>query len=245
MVVLALVAAVLPRRKGPVELAALTAAVLVAFQIALTHWFYLYLPVGSPRSSSSGYSSRARSRSLRVRNSHRTDRTRPAGLGVAVDQHALDLDAALRGLEAHREARCQIARRQLGHDPDHGIVRARHAGVGDVRRPDRQEARVGGLDVRVRPDDRQTCPSSQSPSAIFSLVASAWTFTRKRGVSRVACATRSSMTSNMDVWGRRKSEAWDVDHREPGAVPERDDREASPGLGTDELFAGRTTRSQN
>ncbi|HET7745044.1 MAG TPA: hypothetical protein VFK76_09920 [Gaiellaceae bacterium] len=44
VVVLALAAAVVPRRKGPVELAALTAAVLVAFQIALTHWFYLYLP---------------------------------------------------------------------------------------------------------------------------------------------------------------------------------------------------------
>jgi hypothetical protein len=43
-VVLALVVAVFPRRKGPVELAALTAAVLVAFQITLTHWFYLYLP---------------------------------------------------------------------------------------------------------------------------------------------------------------------------------------------------------
>ena len=41
---LSLVVAVLPRRKGPVELAALTAAVLVAFQITLTHWFYLYLP---------------------------------------------------------------------------------------------------------------------------------------------------------------------------------------------------------
>ncbi len=44
VIVLALAAAVLPRRKGPVELAALTAAVLVAFQVALTHWFYLYLP---------------------------------------------------------------------------------------------------------------------------------------------------------------------------------------------------------
>ena len=43
-VVLALVVAVLPRRKGPVELAALTAAVLIAFQLTLTHWFYLYLP---------------------------------------------------------------------------------------------------------------------------------------------------------------------------------------------------------
>ncbi|MGH3135871.1 MAG: hypothetical protein ACRDPV_05190 [Gaiellaceae bacterium] len=43
-VALSLVVAIRPRRKGPVELAALTAAVLVALQITLTHWFYLYLP---------------------------------------------------------------------------------------------------------------------------------------------------------------------------------------------------------
>jgi len=43
-VVLAIVVAFVPRTKGPVQLAALTAAVLVAFQITLTHWFYLYLP---------------------------------------------------------------------------------------------------------------------------------------------------------------------------------------------------------
>jgi hypothetical protein len=43
-VALAAVLAFFPRRKGPVELAALTAAVLVAFQLTLTHWFYLYLP---------------------------------------------------------------------------------------------------------------------------------------------------------------------------------------------------------
>jgi hypothetical protein len=41
---LALLVAFVPRRKGPLELAALTAAVLLAFQLALTHWFYLYLP---------------------------------------------------------------------------------------------------------------------------------------------------------------------------------------------------------
>ena len=41
---LAVLVAVVPRRKGPVELAALTAAVLVAFELTLTHWFYLYLP---------------------------------------------------------------------------------------------------------------------------------------------------------------------------------------------------------
>lgn len=42
--VLAGVATVLPRRKGPLELAALTAAILLAVQLSLTHWFYLYLP---------------------------------------------------------------------------------------------------------------------------------------------------------------------------------------------------------
>ena len=41
---LAGVAAVLPRRKSPLELAALTAAVLVGFELALTHWSYLYIP---------------------------------------------------------------------------------------------------------------------------------------------------------------------------------------------------------
>jgi hypothetical protein len=43
-IVLAIVLAFFPRRKGPVQLAALTAALLVAFQLTLTHWFYLYLP---------------------------------------------------------------------------------------------------------------------------------------------------------------------------------------------------------
>lgn len=43
-VVLAGVAAAVPRHKGPLELAALTAAILLAVQLALSHWFYLYLP---------------------------------------------------------------------------------------------------------------------------------------------------------------------------------------------------------
>jgi hypothetical protein len=37
-------AAFLPRRKSPLQLAALTAALLIGFEIVLTHWFYLYLP---------------------------------------------------------------------------------------------------------------------------------------------------------------------------------------------------------
>jgi hypothetical protein len=40
----AAVAAFLPRRKSPLQLAALTGALLIGFEIVLTHWFYLYLP---------------------------------------------------------------------------------------------------------------------------------------------------------------------------------------------------------
>jgi hypothetical protein len=38
------VLAVVPRRRSPLRLAALTAAVLIGFELVLTHWFYLYLP---------------------------------------------------------------------------------------------------------------------------------------------------------------------------------------------------------
>jgi hypothetical protein len=40
----ALAAAFVPRRKSPLQLAALTAALLAGFELVLTHWFYLYLP---------------------------------------------------------------------------------------------------------------------------------------------------------------------------------------------------------
>ena len=42
-VAFAILVAFVPRRKGPVELAALTAAVMLAFELVLTHWFYFYL----------------------------------------------------------------------------------------------------------------------------------------------------------------------------------------------------------
>ena len=40
----ALAVAFVPRRKSIVQLAALTAAVLIGFELVLTHWFYLYIP---------------------------------------------------------------------------------------------------------------------------------------------------------------------------------------------------------
>jgi hypothetical protein len=41
---LAGVVAAVPARKGPLELAALSASVLLGFELALTHWSYLYIP---------------------------------------------------------------------------------------------------------------------------------------------------------------------------------------------------------
>jgi hypothetical protein len=44
LVVGAVAAYFLPRRKSPLQLAALTAALLLGFELVLTHWFYLYVP---------------------------------------------------------------------------------------------------------------------------------------------------------------------------------------------------------
>ena len=41
---LALAVAFVPRRRGPVTVAALAAAVLIALQLTVEHWFYLYIP---------------------------------------------------------------------------------------------------------------------------------------------------------------------------------------------------------
>ena len=40
----AVLAYFVPRRKSPLQLAALTAALLIGFEVVMTHWFYLYLP---------------------------------------------------------------------------------------------------------------------------------------------------------------------------------------------------------
>ena len=44
LVVGSVVVAFVPRRKTPLQLAALTGAILIGFELVLTHWFYLYLP---------------------------------------------------------------------------------------------------------------------------------------------------------------------------------------------------------
>ena len=44
LVAAAVAFAFVPRRKSPLQLAALTGALLLGFELVLTHWFYLYIP---------------------------------------------------------------------------------------------------------------------------------------------------------------------------------------------------------
>ncbi len=44
VLVATVVFAFVPRRKSPLQLAALTAVLLLGFELVLTHWFYLYIP---------------------------------------------------------------------------------------------------------------------------------------------------------------------------------------------------------
>ena len=44
LVVAAIAVAFVPRRPSPLQLAALTGALLAGFEVVLTHWFYLYIP---------------------------------------------------------------------------------------------------------------------------------------------------------------------------------------------------------
>ena len=56
----AVLVAFVPRRKSILQLAALTAAVLIGFELVLTHWFYLYIPWFFPFVAFAVLSARAR-----------------------------------------------------------------------------------------------------------------------------------------------------------------------------------------
>jgi len=93
------------------------------------------------------------------------------------------------------------------------------------------------------PTTAVTRPSSQRASAIFSLVASAWTSTRTSRVSAVAAVTSSSITSNIAVAGCRNSEPRTLitARRAPFEVGTT----TRPRPGDErETFAGRATRSE-
>jgi hypothetical protein len=97
----ALAAAVVPRRKSPLQLAALTAALLAGFELVLTYWLYTYIPWFFGFAAIALLAPAAVAvRALQL-DPEQLDPGRPAVVG-AVDDDALDPDAALGGLEANR-----------------------------------------------------------------------------------------------------------------------------------------------
>ena len=93
LVVGALLAALYPRVKSPLQLAALTAALLAGFEAVQTYWLYTYIPWFFGFAAIALLVTPARERKL--------DPGR-APVVVAVDDDAFEPDAALGGLEPDR-----------------------------------------------------------------------------------------------------------------------------------------------
>jgi hypothetical protein len=103
-----------PRRRSPLQFAALTGAVLVAFQIVLTHWSYFYLAWFFPFAAFALLASP----SLLHRDADGLAAD-GAPAGVALDEGALDAHVPARGLEPDGHAGDEAADRALGDAPDH------------------------------------------------------------------------------------------------------------------------------
>jgi hypothetical protein len=96
----AIAVAFFPRRKSPLQLAALTAALLAGFQVVQTYWLYTYIPWFYGFAAIALLAPRALHRPSDG-DAQELDPGRAPAV-VTVDDDALDPDAALSGLEADR-----------------------------------------------------------------------------------------------------------------------------------------------
>jgi len=108
LVVGVLVLAFRPRLRSPLQLAAFSAAVLIGFEIVLTHWFYLYLPWFFPFAAFALLADRD-ANGLAVRR---------APVAVAVDEQPFDANAGARRLEPDGHARHEAPDRTVGETAD-------------------------------------------------------------------------------------------------------------------------------
>jgi len=95
----AVLAAIYPRRKSPLQLAGLTAALLAGFQVVQTYWLYTYIPWFFGFAAIALLAPKALHR-LPDGNSEQIDRESPSVVG-ALDDDALEPDPAFSGLEPH------------------------------------------------------------------------------------------------------------------------------------------------
>jgi len=118
-----------PRRRSPLQMAAFTGALLVGFELVLTHWFYLYLPWFFPFVAFALLAPRRVKESVDL-DAHELAARGPA-VGAAVDEHAFDPYVSRRHLEPNGKAGREAADRPVGDAADDGVVRPGHPGVGD------------------------------------------------------------------------------------------------------------------
>jgi hypothetical protein len=116
LVVCALALGWWPRRRSALQLAAFTGALLIGFEIVLTHWSYFYLPWVFPFVAFALFASP----SAALFHGH-ADRLAASGapVAVAVDEHALDPHVAAGGLEPDGHPGDETPDRPFGDAPDH------------------------------------------------------------------------------------------------------------------------------
>ena len=114
LVVFALALGWWPRRRTALQLAALTASLLIGFEIILTHWFYTYLPWFFPFAAFALLASPA----LLHGHAYQLAAGGTAG-AVALDEDALDADVAVGGLETDGHPGDEAPDRQLRDAADH------------------------------------------------------------------------------------------------------------------------------
>jgi len=93
-----------PRRKSPLQLAALTGVLLAGFELVVTYWFYTYIPWFYPFAAIALLAPAVPLRRLVTQSGRDADELDFLGLpGVgARDEDALQPHVALRGLEPDR-----------------------------------------------------------------------------------------------------------------------------------------------
>jgi hypothetical protein len=121
-----------PRRRSPLQMAALTGVLLVGFEMVLTHWSWLYLEWFFPFVAFAlfaGAQAAGSARQLDL-NAYELAVDRPPVL-PAVDQHPLDPHVPAGDLQPDGQPGGEAPERAVGEAADDGVVRAGHPGVRD------------------------------------------------------------------------------------------------------------------
>ena len=186
-VMLAVAVAVHPRVKTPLVVAALGAAALIGLQLALSHWFYLYIVWWLPLA----FVALLAVADVRPRDGTMICSNAPGEAVVAYVDHASHHPWVLvGGLELDWHLSHKALDDLLPLHADHTAPCAGHADIRDEGGALREDASIGGRDVVWVPSTASTRPSRCHPIATFSLVVSAWKSTTTTWPRRAAGQAR-------------------------------------------------------